>query len=159
MVNAKCAGVMFTIDPIIGDPDIVTIEGNWGFGESVVKGEVSPDHFLLDKESLKILKKAIGPKVLCYRRERDQILRIEPPVEKQNQPCLCDEELMELVRLGKTAETHYQSAQDLEWAIDADLPFPENIFLVQVRPVTGADRPKRNDVDIIIDMMSSLFRR
>ena len=73
--------------------------------------------------------------------------------------CLSDEELMELVRLGKIAETHYQSAQDLEWAIDADLPFPENIFLVQTRPVTGAGRPKRNNADIIIDMMSSLFRR
>jgi len=159
MVNAKCAGVMFTIDPVIGDPDIMTIEGNWGFGESVVKGEVSPDHFLVDKESLKILKKAIGPKVLCYQRERDHVVSMEPPVEKQNQPCLSDEELLELVRLAKIAEAHYQSAQDMEWAIDADLPFPENIFLVQARPVTGAGRPKRSDADIIIDMMSSLFRR
>jgi len=159
MVNAKCAGVMFTIDPVMGDPDKITIEGNWGLGESVVKGEVSPDHFVVDKGSLKILNKTIAPKILCYQKRGDQVVRIEPPVEKQNQACLSDEELGELVRLGKMAEAHYQSAQDIEWAIDTDLSFPENIFLVQTRPVTGAGRPKRNDADIIIDMMSSLFRR
>jgi pyruvate,water dikinase len=65
---------------------------------------------------------------------------------------------LELVRLGKLAEAHYQSAQDLEWAIDEDLPHPENIFLVQSRPVTKANKPKQSDADIIIDMMSSLFR-
>jgi hypothetical protein len=47
----------------------------------------------------------------------------------------------------------------LEWAIDEDLPYPENIFLVQSRPVTKAGKPKQSDADIIIDMMSSLFRR
>jgi len=41
MVNAKCAGVMFTIDPVIGDENKIVVEGNWGLGESVVKGEVS----------------------------------------------------------------------------------------------------------------------
>lgn len=159
MVNAKCAGVMFTVDPVVGDSDKIVIEGNCGLGESIVKGEVSPDHFVVEKESCQILVKTIAPKILSYQSGENEIVRVEPPLEKQNQACLSDEELMELVRLGKTAETHYQSAQDLEWAIDADLPFPENIFLVQVRPVTGADRPKRNDADIIIDMMSSLFRR
>jgi pyruvate,water dikinase len=159
MVRAKCAGVMFTIDPVVGDPDKITIEGNWGLGESVVKGEVSPDHFLVDKESLEILEKTIAPKTLCYQMDGNQVVRIEPPVQRQNQACLSDEELMELVRLGKIAEAHYQSAQDLEWAIDADLPFPENIFLVQTRPVTRAGKPKQSNADIIIDMMSSLFRR
>jgi pyruvate,water dikinase len=84
---------------------------------------------------------------------------MEPSVEKQNLSCLGDEELMELVRLSKIAEGHYQSAQDLEWAIDADLSFPENVFLVQTRPVTTVGKPKQSDADIIIDMMSSLFRR
>jgi pyruvate,water dikinase len=82
-----------------------------------------------------------------------------PSPEKQNRLCLNDEELVEIVRLGKISETHYQSAQDLEWAIDVDLPFPENIFLVQTRPVTSAGKPKQSNTDIIIDMMSSLFRR
>ena len=159
MVNAKCAGVMFTVDPVVGDSDKIVVEGNWGLGESIVKGEVSPDHFVVEKESCQILMKTIAPKILGYQRGENEIVRVEPPLEKQNQACLSDEELMELVRLAKIAEAHYQSAQDIEWAIDSDLPFPQNIFFVQARPVTGAGKVKRSDADIIIDMMSSLFRR
>lgn len=159
MVNAKCAGVMFTIDPVRNDPEKITIEGNWGLGESVVKGEVSPDHFVVDKKSLEIVEKAIGPKSLCYQLQEDRVVCIEPPLEKQGLPCLEDEELIELARLSKIAEGHYQSAQDVEWAIDADLPFPENVFLVQSRPVVKAGKPKQSDADVIIDLMSSLFKR
>jgi pyruvate,water dikinase len=159
MVNAKCAGVMFTIDPVMGDPDKITIEGNWGLGESVVKGEVSPDHFLVEKQTLEILEEMVSPKTLCYLMEGDKVVRTEPPIEIQNEQCISKEELVEIARLGKIAEVHYQSPQDMEWAIDADLSFPENIFLVQSRPVTSAGKPKQSNTDIIIDMMSSLFRR
>ncbi len=159
MVNAKCAGVMFTIDPVIGDENKIVVEGNWGLGESVVKGEVSPDHFLVDKQSSKILEKNVALKLVCYQLEGDKVVCTPPSIEKQNQLCLNDEELVEIARLGKISEAHYKSAQDLEWAIDVDLPFPENVFLVQTRPVTSSGKPKQSNTDIIIDMMSSLFRR
>jgi pyruvate,water dikinase len=159
MVNAKCAGVMFTIDPVMGDENKIVVEGNWGLGESVVKGEVSPDHFLVDKQSSEILEKNVALKLICYQLEGNKVVCAPPSLEKQNQLCLNDEELVEIIRLGKISETHYQSAQDLEWAIDVDLPFPENVFLVQTRPVTSAGKPKQSNTDIIIDMMSSLFRR
>jgi pyruvate,water dikinase len=159
MVNAKCAGVMFTIDPVIGDENKIVVEGNWGLGESVVKGEVSPDHFLVDKQSSEILEKTVSSKLVCYQLEGNKVVCTPPSPERQNQLCLNDEELVEIVRLGKISEAHYQSAQDLEWAIDIDLPFPENVFLVQTRPVTSAGKPKQSNTDIIIDMMSSLFRR
>jgi len=159
MVNAKCAGVMFTIDPVIGDENKIVVEGNWGLGESVVKGEVSPDHFLVDKQSSEILEKMVALKLVCYQLEGNKVVSVPPSPEKQNQLCLNDEELVEIVRLGKISEAHYQSPQDLEWAIDVDLPFPENVFLVQTRPVTSAGKPKQSNTDIIIDMMSSLFRR
>ena len=159
MVNARCAGVLVTVDPVVGDADKIVIEGNWGLGESVVKGEVSPDHFLVDKKSHEILDRTISLKTVCYQLEGNKVVCVEPSVEKQNEPCINDEALIELVRLGKIAEAHYQAAQDLEWAIDEDLPFPENIFLVQTRPVTTAGKPRQSDTDVIIDMMSSLFRR
>lgn len=159
MVKAKCAGVMFTIDPVIGDENKIVVEGNWGLGESVVKGEVSPDHFLIDKQSSEILEKSVSSKLVCYQLEENKVVCTPPSPEKQNQLCLNDEELVEIVRLGKISEAHYQSAQDLEWAIDVDLPFPENVFLVQTRPVTSVGKPRQSNTDIIIDMMSSLFRR
>ncbi|MCK4482536.1 phosphoenolpyruvate synthase, partial [Candidatus Bathyarchaeota archaeon] len=45
MVNAKTAGVMFTLNPVTGDPNQIIIEGNWGLGEAVVSGAVTPDYF------------------------------------------------------------------------------------------------------------------
>jgi len=159
MVNAKCAGVMFTIDPVMGDENKIVVEGNWGLGESVVKGEVSPDHFLVDKQSSEILEKSVSPKLVCYQLEGNKVVCAPPSTEKQNELCVSDDELLEIVRLGRISEAHYRAPQDLEWAIDVDLPFPENVFLVQTRPVTSTGKPKQSNADIIIDMMSSLFRR
>ena len=48
------AGVMFTIDPASGDHDRLVIEGSLGLGESVVSGQVSPDRYVVDKETLHI---------------------------------------------------------------------------------------------------------
>jgi len=104
MVNAKCAGVMFTIDPVIGDENKIVVEGNWGLGESIVKGEVSPDHFLVDKQSSKILEKNVALKLVCYQLEGNKVVCTPPSIEKQNQLCLNDEELVEIARLGKISE-------------------------------------------------------
>ena len=49
MVNSKSAGVMFTINPVTGQQDQIIIEGNWGLGEAVVSGAVTPDHYEVDK--------------------------------------------------------------------------------------------------------------
>jgi pyruvate,water dikinase len=60
----------------------------------------------------------------------------EVPAEKQEKPCISDEEILKLAELTKRIEQHYGKAQDVEWAIDSDLPFPSNIFIVQSRPET-----------------------
>ena len=50
--------------------------------------------------------------------------------------CLEDQEIRELVKVGKAIEAHYGGVMDIEWAIDQDFSFPENIFIVQARPET-----------------------
>ncbi|MCP4714150.1 MAG: phosphoenolpyruvate synthase, partial [Deltaproteobacteria bacterium] len=54
MVDAQSAGVGFTANPATGDDTQVIIEGNWGFGESIVQGIVTPDTFQIDKETLEV---------------------------------------------------------------------------------------------------------
>jgi pyruvate,water dikinase len=49
MVDAKCAGVMFTRSPTTGDKSVITIEGAWGLGSAVVSGEVTPDRWVVGK--------------------------------------------------------------------------------------------------------------
>jgi len=73
-----------------------------------------------------------------YLRDPDtgKTVHLDVPVEKQEQPCLNDEEIIKLAELAKRIEQHYGKAQDIEWAIDSDLSFPDNIFIVQSRPET-----------------------
>jgi pyruvate,water dikinase len=138
MVNSKSAGVMFTLDPQNGDVSQVLIEGNWGLGESVACGEVTPDQFKVDKISCEINSRTISHKHMECVPDPDGGIAALMPVgeDRQRKPCITDEELRELVRIGRLIEQHYGIAQDIEWAIDQDLPFPENVFIVQARPET-----------------------
>ncbi len=138
MVNAKAAGVIFTINPVTGETDQIVIEGNWGLGEAVVSGAVTPDDFVVDKNTLRIKERRIAQKTIEYVRDQKtgKTVHLNVPQERQNKPCLIDEEIAKLAELAKSIERHYGKPQDIEWSIDRDLPFPENIFIVQSRPET-----------------------
>ena len=147
MVNAKAAGVMFTLNPVTGDPNHIVIEGNWGLGEAVVSGAIIPDYFLVDKTSMQIVERKIAKKTVEYGRnpETGENIHNEIPPEQQEVPCLKDEEILKLAEVGKSIERHYGRAQDVEWAIDRDLSFPENLFIVQSRPETVWSLKKAED--------------
>jgi pyruvate,water dikinase len=138
MVSSKAAGVLFTLNPANGDRSKILMEGNWGLGESVVSGSVTPDEWIVDKVVLEIVKRTISTKTLEFALEEssERARMVEVPSDRQNLPCLMDEEVLELARLGKKLEQHYGAPQDIEWTIDRDLPFPENVFFVQTRPET-----------------------
>jgi len=138
MVNSKAAGVIFTINPVTGNPSQIVIEGNYGLGEAVVSGAITPDDFIVDKNTLKIIEKRTAKKTVQYLRDpkTGQTVHVGVPIEKQEQPCLNDEEIIRLAELAKRIEQHYGKAQDIEWAIDGDLPFPANVFITQSRPET-----------------------
>ncbi len=138
MVNSKAAGVMFTINPVSGNREQIVIEGNYGLGESVVSGSVTPDDFIVDKATLNIVDRRIARKTVQFIRDPNtgKTVHVEIPSEKQEQSCLSDEEIRKLGELAKHIEQLYGTAQDIEWAIDSDIPFPDNIFIVQSRPET-----------------------
>jgi len=138
MVNAKAAGVMFTIHPVTGDKGKIVIEGNWGLGEAVVSGAVTPDEWVVEKSTLNIVERRIVEKKVEYVRDpkTGKTLHAEVPPERVKAPCLTDEEVRRLAELGVLIEKHYGIPMDIEWAIDRDLGFPENVFIVQARPET-----------------------
>jgi len=138
MVNAKAAGVIFTLNPVTGESNQIVIEANWGLGESVVSGSVTPDLFILDKSTLKIIDKKIAKKTVEYIRDlkTGKTIHGKVPAARQEQPCLNEEEVIRLTEIARSIEQHYGRAQDIEFSIDQDLPFPENMFIVQARPET-----------------------
>jgi pyruvate,water dikinase len=138
MVNSRAAGVMFTINPVTGDGNQIVIEGNHGLGEAVVSGAVTPDDFVVDKKALKITDRRLAKKTIQYIRDPNtgKTVHVEVPVDKQEQPCISDDEILRLAEMAKRIEQHYGKAQDIEWAIDRDIAFPGNLFIVQSRPET-----------------------
>ena len=135
MVNARSAGVMFTLNPLTGDRSKIVIEGCWGLGESVVSGALTPDKFVVDKVMLEINERNIFPKTVecVFNPEKCKAVNAEVAPDLQNTPCLDDREIKELVGLAKRIEKHYGYPQDIEWAIEKDLPFPENVHILQAR--------------------------
>jgi pyruvate,water dikinase len=138
MVNSHAAGVMFTINPVTGNRDEIVIEGNFGLGETVVSGVVNPDDFVVDKNSMLIKERRISRKTVKYIRDpkTGKTVHIEIPESEQKTVCISDQEINKLAELAKRIEKHYGKPMDIEWAIDQDLSFPENMMLVQARPET-----------------------
>jgi pyruvate, water dikinase len=158
MVHAKSAGVVLTVSPLTGDTDRAVIEGNWGLGESVVSGEITPDHFDVDKATLAI-EKDVHRKVRWVVPTASGTAKADVPAELQDEPCLTDGEIRELVRVALGVEKHFGVPQDMEWVVDQDLPFPENVFWVQARPAKYTPKKKGDETDYLVDQMARLFRR
>ncbi len=168
MLKTRSAGVLFSCHPITGDISRAVIESSWGLGTSVVQAMVAPDRFTVNKGTLSIEGRLINRKDRQVLPDK-QGIKVKPvPPDKQAQPSLSDDEIVELVRLAKIVEQHYGGVpQNIEWVVADELPFPGNIFLVQARPVVGvgADKsdvtkPKgKGESDHILDLVIKRFYR
>jgi pyruvate,water dikinase len=147
MVDARAAGVMFTLNPTNGDPSKVVIEGNWGLGETVVSGTCNPDKFVVDKVTQEIERMVSLKECECtYDPVRGGVIHVDTPPDRREIPCIEDQEILELARYAKRAEAYYRCPQDIEWTIDKHKPFPFNICLVQSRPETVWSQQKKEPV-------------
>jgi pyruvate, water dikinase len=142
MVDARVAGVMFTLNPVSGDRSSIAIDSSYGLGVSVVGGEVTPDSFLVSKVTREIVRRQIGAKateVVADPAAATTLTR-DVPEELRSQPSLSDEEIGRLADIGRRIETHYGHPQDVEWAIDRQLG---ELFILQSRPETVWSRKPR----------------
>lgn len=158
MVDPKASGVAFTLNPVNGDNSQVAIDASWGLGEAVVSGEVTPDNYLVDKVIHEIMHRNVSKKEMEYRLTDDGVVeKLQIEAERQEIPCMTDDELKAVAILARRAEKHYGSAQDVEWAIDRHLPEGENVVMLQSRPETVWSQKKRGPIAKGgVDYMSSI---
>jgi pyruvate,water dikinase len=158
MVNACSAGISFTVDPVTGDASKVIIESNWGLGEGVVSGVENVDRFIVKKETLEIIERAVGKKTKHVSNRETGVAWEDVSLDKQCLPSLSYEEISEIARLAIRLESQLGSPQDIEWAIDLDFSFPQNIFLLQTRPAKVVIRTQESTTDRIIDLIAKIYR-
>lgn len=145
MVDAAVAGVLFTANPVTGRRHEAVIDASPGLGEAVVSGAVNPDHFVVDGATRRVLERRLGSKAVAIRAlPGGGTERIEQAAGV-SAPCLTDSQLAALELLGRRAEVHFGSPQDLEWAFDQ----AGTAWLTQSRPITTLyplpDKPPSGD--------------
>jgi pyruvate, water dikinase len=157
MVRPTASGVAFTLNPRDGDRSQVAVEAAWGFGEGIVSGEVTPDSFLVDKVLGEIVQRTISDKTVEYRLgEGDRVRPVPVPEARRTAPSLTDDQVRAVARLARRAERHYGRPQDVEWALDADLPEASAVTLLQARPETVWSRRAPTPVATAADPMASI---
>ena len=131
MVDSVVSGILFTRDPNTGENHMI-IEAGWGLGEAIVGGEVTPDHYVVDGATQRIIQKQLSEQ--AFRLVRDPSggnLRQDIPDRERSVQKLPDERIMRLASLARVIESHYRRPMDVEWCADA-----HSLYIVQARPVT-----------------------
>jgi pyruvate, water dikinase len=158
MVDAEVSGVMFTCNPVSGDPSMVAINASWGLGLAVVGGEVTPDDYLVSKVTREVVREQVHDKLLQYvpAPDGDGAVEVEVAPERRGQACLDHLALAALVDVARRVERYFGSHQDVEWAIARGARPPDGLFVVQSRPVTGVQkREKAAPLDAMSLVMST----
>ncbi|HYL77342.1 MAG TPA: PEP/pyruvate-binding domain-containing protein [Bryobacteraceae bacterium] len=117
MVDAQTAGVIFTAEPVSGNRECLVVEACRGLGDALVSGELTPDHYELDRATLKTRRQWLGDK-------------FEP------RDCLTGSQLKTLAKMALRIEAHFGCPQDIEWAVDRG-----GIHILQSRPITTLQNP------------------
>lgn len=141
LVNARCAGVAFSADPVSRKRDRFVVEGSWGWGESVVQGTVEPDHVEIDRAEGRVLSYRIGDKRLASVFDRKGAGIVEQPLPPRfhRAKCLTDDMLLALWRTIAQIERNFGKPIDIEWVIEPGWRAGIPVAVVQVRPITTLD--------------------
>jgi pyruvate,water dikinase len=155
MVDAEVSGVLFTCNPVSGDPSMVAVNASWGLGLAVVGGEVTPDDFLVSKVTGEVVRRHVHAKDVEYVPDAGGrgAVRIEVPEERRSVACLDADALEALVEVAGRVERYFGSHQDVEWAIARD----GMLFVVQARPVTAVHRPAATSATSAMALVMNAF--
>ncbi|MFW5925401.1 MAG: PEP/pyruvate-binding domain-containing protein [Myxococcota bacterium] len=136
MIDAQTSGVLFTVNPLTGDPGEMVVNANYGLGCAVVDGRVSPDTLRIDKASRELRDRVMGDKSFrTVLADEGGVRDEEVPDEERHRACLSELAVEELTQLGLRIEDHFDDPRDVEWARSGD-----QLFVLQARPVTTVSK-------------------
>ncbi|MCD6227150.1 phosphoenolpyruvate synthase [Candidatus Micrarchaeota archaeon] len=141
MVESEVSGIMFTVEPVTEDYNTISIEAGYGLGEAIVSGSITPDRYLVDKNTLEIKDKEIVTQTWKIAIVRGKNEEVQIPEELQGKQKLPDDKIIELAKIGQRIEDHYGKPQDIEWSyLNGDL------YIVQSRPITTLKSTIKNEL-------------
>ncbi len=133
-IPADVSAVVFSANPVTGGFDEVMINASWGLGESVVGGTVTPDSYVVDKATLKVVERQIGDKTRMAVPAPEGTEEVDVPRFLRTRPALEDSQVVELAQLAVALESAMGWPVDLECSYHAG-----KLYLLQCRPITTMD--------------------
>jgi len=131
MIPADVSAVVFSVNPVTGNSDEVIINANWGLGESIVGGTVTPDTYTIRKSDLALTERQIARKQCMTVPAPGGTREVKVPVLLSKEPVITDTQAVETARLAIALE------QEMGWPADIECAWKnEKLYLLQCRPVT-----------------------
>lgn len=140
MVNSDKSGIMFTIDPVTNSKSTIVVEAIDGLGEVIVQGQVTPDHYEVDKSSMEIKDISTAVQNVKLVKEKGKNKEIKMSEREGKKQKLTSNQILAVASLGKQLERHYYFPQDIEWAIEDG-----KVYIVQTRPITTTESKKSQE--------------
>jgi pyruvate,water dikinase len=131
LIPADVSSVVFSANPVTGSRNELMINANWGLGESIVSGAVTPDTYVVRKADLTIVSSQIAEKRQMTVTIPGGTREVDVPRVLRAQPTLKDDQVVEMARLGVALERRMGHRVDMECAIHAG-----QLYLLQCRPIT-----------------------
>ena len=132
MVQADSSGVLFTADPLTGNPWIFAVDSTFGLARDLVGGNIPGDQLALEWHTGRVVERNVAPKNRMLSADSRGVRETKITPEQSNTPSLTDDRAVELGKIGLEIDRAFGCRMDLEWAIAG-----EEIFLVQARPLTA----------------------
>ena len=138
LIQAQASGVAFSASPVTGKTDRVVIETNWGWGEAVVTGLVTPDHVEVGKADRRILHYRVAVKkvISIFDYAAGRVVGSDMPAHLVERRVLDDEQIAAVVDAVLAVERYYGYPVDVEWVVDKNRRAGGPVCIVQARPVT-----------------------
>ena len=132
MIESEVSGVAFSVHPVTQDKNQIVVEAGFGLGEATVSGQITPDSYVIEKDNRNILDKNISrqQRFITQSKFGGNEWKMVPK-EKQKLQKLSDHEIIDLAKLIKEIEDHYDFPCDIEWAKENG-----KFYIIQSRPIT-----------------------
>jgi pyruvate,water dikinase len=134
VVPADVSGVVFSMNPIMGNRDEIYINSSWGLGEAVVSGLVTPDTYVINKDSMSVSSQQISAvkQIMFVVGDKGTAYQTDVPASEVGAPTLTEEAAVQVATIARDTEDKAGVPMDLEWAYEGG-----ELYVLQARPITA----------------------
>ena len=139
LLEARAAGVAYSIHPLTGRATQVVINAVEGLAAALVDGRAAPDQYVVEmaenSQPIRIRERTITGQTQALRMTGQGLCEVPLPDDAVGRATLSDDQLFDLARTAKQIEKTFGHPVDLEWLYD-----DRGLWLLQARPISGLTR-------------------